>query len=215
MDFADDQADLGVLGYLAGRRAGDGVPYFDASFLDHARGPILAGALGLRGMGAAMAASGSVALYYVEGVTPKPPAAFGKIENSKLEKVSIDRKQLDELYEKYPGADAEIVALGCPHCSLSELNRIAELLDGKKVKKELWVCTARKIANAHPELVARIERSGAKIICDTCMVVSPVMEQYGLVMVNSGKAFAYVPDMCGAAVRLGTTEECIRMATGG
>jgi predicted aconitase len=40
------------------------------------------------------------------------------------------------------------------------------------------------------------------------------MEQYGLIMVNSGKAFAYVPDMCGAAVRLGTTEECIRMATG-
>jgi hypothetical protein len=33
-------------------------------------------------------------------------------------------------------------------------------------------------------------------------------------MVNSGKALAYVPDMCGGAARIGTTEECVKVATG-
>ena len=71
-----------------------------------------------------------------------------------------------------------MVALGCPHCSAEELEKIAGLLQGKKVQKELWVCTARKIADAHPHLVAAIEESGARVFCDTCMVVSPATERF-------------------------------------
>jgi predicted aconitase len=199
-------SDFGALGFLVGGMVKDGVPLFRLQ-----RRPTPDE---LKSLGAAMAASGSVALYYVEEVTPTPPAAFGKMENSKLEKISIDRKQVDEVYEKYPGTDAEIVAIGCPHCSRAELNRIADLLDGKKVKKELWVCTARKIANAHPELVERIEKSGAKVICDTCMVVSPASERYRKMMVNSGKALAYIPGLCGIKAGFGSTEECIKAAIG-
>jgi hypothetical protein len=33
-------------------------------------------------------------------------------------------------------------------------------------------------------------------------------------MVDSGKAYAYVPSMCGAMARIGTREECIDEATG-
>jgi predicted aconitase len=33
-------------------------------------------------------------------------------------------------------------------------------------------------------------------------------------MVDSGKALAYVPGMCGAIARLGTREQCIAVATG-
>jgi predicted aconitase len=38
------------------------------------------------------------------------------------------------------------------------------------------------------------------------------MDSYQSVMVNSGKAFTYVPNMCGAASRIGTLEECISVA---
>jgi predicted aconitase len=194
-------SDYGALGFLAGRIIKDGNPLFklrSRPSLDE-----------LKTLGAAMAASGSVAIFYVECVTPSPPEAFGS-----LEKISVDRKQIDAVYEKYPGADAEIVAIGCPHCSRAELNRIADLLDGKKVRKELWVCTARKIADSYPDLVSRIEKSGAKVICDTCMVVSPASERYRKMMVNSGKALAYIPGLCGIKAGFGTTEECIEVATG-
>jgi len=105
-----------------------------------------------------MAASGSVALYYVENVTPPaPPGAEPE------EKITIDRSDIDDVYKNYSGRDADIIALGCPHCSMQELEQIATLLEGETVKKELWVCTARKIAESCPELVAKIEASGARV----------------------------------------------------
>jgi len=193
-------SDFGALGFLVGGMVKDGIPIFKL--------PGRPTPDELKSLGAAMAASGSVALYYVEEVTPTPPEEPGK-----LEKISVERKKIDEVYERHPGMDADIVALGCPHCSKAELDRIAELLEGKKVKKELWVCTARKIAEGCPDLVTRIEKSGAKVICDTCMVVSPASERYRKMMVNSGKALAYIPGLCGIEAGFGSTEECIETAT--
>jgi len=194
-------SDYGALGFFVGRIVKDGIPRFKLSSRPSPDE--------LKSLGAAMAASGSVALYYVEDVTPGPPPG-----SNPDEKVSLGRKDLDEVYEKYPGVDAEIVAIGCPHCSKDELEKIARLLEGRKTKKELWICTARKIAEAYPDLVARIEMSGAKVLCDTCMVVSPASERYRKMMVNSGKALVYLPGLCGVKAGFGSTEECIDVATG-
>ena len=195
-------SDYGAAGFLVGRRVKDGIP-----LLKLRNGPTHDE---LKSLGAAMAASGSVALYYVEGAILSPPVAPGH-----LEKISVDRKQIDEVYEKHPGEDADIIALGCPHCSRSELTRIADLLEGKIVRKDMWVCTARKIAEDCPDLVTRIEKSGAKVFCDTCMVVSPASEGFRKMMVNSGKALAYIPGLCGTRAGFGSTEECIEAATRG
>jgi hypothetical protein len=186
---------------LVGRIVKDGVPLFRlrcAPSVDE-----------LKALGAAMAASGSVALYYVEDVTPAPPAA-----SEPDEKICLGRKEIDEVYLKYPGSGADVVALGCPHCSLEELKTIARLLQGQKVQKELWVCTARKIADSHPQLVAAIEESGARVFCDTCMVVSPATERFDKMMVNSGKALVYLPGLGGVQAGLGSLEECIDVALG-
>jgi len=103
--------------------------------------------------------------------------------------------------------------VGCPHCSKGELKRLADLLSGKKINRDLWICTARGIAEQCPKLVERIESSGAKVFCDTCMVVSPASESRRKIMVNSGKALAYVPSLCKTKAAFGTTEDCIKMAT--
>lgn len=195
-------SDYGALGFLAGRMVKDGIPIF--------RLKSRLSADELKSLGASMAASGSVALYYVEDVTPKPPSRSGHEED-----IPLGRKDIDEVYERFSGADAEIIAIGCPHCSAFELEKIASLLEGRKARKELWICTARKIAKSHPDLVAKIEKSGAKVICDTCMVVSPASEQYRKMMVNSGKALAYLPGLCGVKAGFGSTEDCIDEACGG
>lgn len=202
VDVDLEGSDFGALGFLVGRMVKDGIPLFRLKTRPNWDE--------LKSLGAAMAASGSVALYYVENVTPRPPS-----RSEPQEKVSLSRKDIDEVYERFPGEDAEIVALGCPHCSKEELERIAELLEGRKTRKELWICTARKIAEENPELMARIEESGAKVLCDTCMVVSPASEQYRKMMVNSGKALAYLPGLCGVKAGFGSTEECIDVATEG
>lgn len=200
VDAELNRSDFGALGFLVGKIVKDGVPLFHLRNLpNHDE---------LKALGAAMAASGSVALYYIEAVTPSPPTFAQPVE-----KITIDKKEIDEVYDLGSGADADIVALGCPHCSITELKRIAEMLSGKKVRKDLWVCTARKIAETCPHLVKKIEESGAKVICDTCMVVSPATQRYKKMMTNSGKALVYLPGLCNVEAGLGSTEECIQCAT--
>ncbi len=107
----------------------------------------------------------------------------------------------------------EAVAVGCPHCSPAELATIAQLLQGKIITKPFYVFAAQGVIDTNQKTVDAIEKSGARVFADTCMVVSPVLEQYSGIMVNSGKALAYVPDMCGAVARIGTIEDCVKEAT--
>jgi predicted aconitase len=193
-------SDYGALGFVAGRIVKDGVPIFRLRSRPSRDE--------LKALGAAMAASGSVALYYVEDVTPSPP-----LPSEPEETLSIGREEIEEVYDRHPVSGAEIVALGCPHCSVSELEKVADLLVGKKVAKELWICTARKIAESRPDLVRKIEASGARVLCDTCMVVSPASERFSKMLVNSGKALSYLPGLCGVRAGFSRTEDCVRAAT--
>ena len=192
-------SDYGALGYVVGEMAGDKVPFFKLKSKPSKDE--------LKSLGAAMAASGAVALYHVAGATPES----GKFEAPE-EKITIEERQIKEVYSS---GEPDLIAFGCPHSSVSELERLAQLLNGKKVKKEVWVCTSRAIKNRHPELVRRIERSGAKVFCDTCMVVSPASERFSCMMVNSGKAHKYVPNLCGLKSIMATTEECVEAAVRG
>lgn len=210
-------SDYGALGYAAGKLVGNRVPIFN---LHEGKGtgkeadkfPSWPGSDELKALGAAMAASGAVALYHVAGVTPE--ARRVSFEDPE-EKIVIERSQLDEVYASQDaGIEPDLITLGCPHCSAAELRKVAELLKGKTVSKEIWVFTSRELATRYPESVDTIEQSGAKVVCDTCMVVSPATNRYSCVMVNSGKAFAYVPGMCGAKAVFGSLEDCVLTATG-
>ena len=199
-------SDYGALGYVAGKLAGSKVPVF------HLRNT--PGADELKALGAAMAASGAVALYHVEGVTPE----IRRLDfEEPAERITIEREQLDEVYESVRKTckEPELITIGCPHCSEAELEKAAELLKGKTVSKEFWIFTSRELATRYPEYIKTIEKSGAKVVCDTCMVVSPATNSYSCVMVNSGKALAYVPGMCGAEAVYGSMEACIEEAVGG
>jgi predicted aconitase len=192
-------SDYGALGYIVGEMIGDKRPIFDLNTIPSRDE--------LRSLGAAMAASGSVALYHVRGVT---------MESNKYEmpseKIIIEEKQIKEVYKS---GEPDLIAFGCPHGSVPELEKLARLLDGKTVKKETWIYTSRAIKNRHPGLIKRIEKSGAKIFCDTCMVVSPASEKFKCMMVNSGKAYKYVPNLCGVKSILAKTEDCIDAAVNG
>lgn len=136
---------------------------------------------------------------------------------SRQKKITIEKSQLDEVYESLKKAckEPELITIGCPHCSAAELEKAAKLLRGKTVSKEFWIFTSRELAKRYPEYVGTIEESGAKVVCDTCMVVSPATNSYSCVMVNSGKALAYVPGMCGAEAVYGSMEACVEEAVGG
>lgn len=198
-------ADYGALGYHVGKIVKNKIPYFTglpSSDTDQ-----------LKALGAAMAASGAVALYHVEGQTPEAHLWGAK----GLEKVEVTRKELEDAYAKVnTGTSADIVILGCPHASLREIAYLAERLSGKKVKKPLWICTARttKECAARMGLVKAIEKAGGRVVADTCMVVSPIEEMgYKTTGVNSGKAASYLPGFCKQNVMFKGVDDLVREVT--
>jgi predicted aconitase len=187
-------ADYGALGYLVGQSVGDGIPYFTL-----ANRPVVDN---LKGLGAALASSGAVALYHIEGLTPE-------YQNAKKEeaedKIIIGKDDIIEVREKLSTTSekADLICLGCPHASLEEIRDIAEALQGKKLKNQLWLCTSinMKAAAERMGYTKMIEQAGGKLVCDTCMVVSPIEELgFEVIGVDSAKAANYVPSMCGLEV---------------
>jgi predicted aconitase len=193
-------AHYGALGYVVGKQVGNRIPYIRGIRPDRDQ---------LKALGAAMAATGAVALYHVDKITPE--TRVFSFDLAGLETITVEPAEIDRLFTMIP---VEAVAVGCPHCSQEELERIAGLLGGKRVTKPFYVFAAKGVIVKSPAAVAEIERSGARVYADTCMVVSPDLERYRAIMVNSGKALAYVPDMCGAPARIGTLEECVAVGTG-
>ncbi len=194
-----DPALYGALGYVAGKQVGNRIPLFTGIRPTKDQ---------LKALGAAMAATGAVALFHVDGITPE--ARIFHFSPEGLERVPVGGQDIRAALQEIP---VEAVALGCPHCSDDELATVAGLLAGKTVRIPVYVFASRGVITRNEPLIRTIERSGARVYADTCMVVSPALDQYGSIMVNSGKALAYVPTMCGAAARLGTTAECITVAT--
>jgi predicted aconitase len=192
-------ADFGALGYHVGKLVGNRIPYFTGVRPDKDQ---------LKGLGAAMAATGAVALYHVAGVTPE--AVKAPFDLAGLETIAVEPVEIRKLFREIL---VDAVAVGCPHCSPAELDEIARLLKGKLVRMPFYVFAAQGVIDKNQRTVDAIEKSGARVFADTCMVVSPVMERYEAIMVNSGKALAYVPDMCAAVARIGTIEECVKVGT--
>ena len=189
----------GAIGHVAGKKVGNRIPIFQG---------IRPGRDQLKALGAAMAATGAVALFHVDKITPE--ARVFSFDTGDLDRVTVTEDEVEALFAE---TEVEAVAVGCPHCSPDELREIAELLRGKMTTKPFYIFAAKGVAQNNPDLVGVIERSGARVIPDTCMVVSPRMDEFASIMVDSGKALAYVPGMCGALARIGTRKECVEVAT--
>jgi predicted aconitase len=181
-------SDYGALGWYVGKQVKNKIPYFT--------GIKDANTDQLKALGAAMAASGAVALYHVEGLTPEADL----VESKGLELISVSKKELKETYEKLnTGKKPDIVIFGCPHASLREISTLADKLEGKRLKKPVWICTSRMVKEAaermgYNEIIAK---AGGSIVADTCMVVSPIEQMgYKTTGVNSGKAANYLPGFC-------------------
>lgn len=110
----------------------------------------------------------------------------------------------------------DLVSIGCPHASATEIRQVAERLAGRRVKTALWVTTARKTRQSVPAQVATIEAAGGRVVADTCMVVAPVQELgFRTMATNSAKMAFYSRSHSGLRVRFGTLDQCITAAISG
>ena len=184
-------ADFGALGYIIGKVVGGGVPYFKLQNVPNNNN--------LKTLGAALASSGSVALYHMENITPEYELAG---EEDVEDIMFISDKEIAETRESLSTTDREIdlVCLGCPHASLEEIKEVASVVQGKTIKNKLWICTSVSVKATADRMgyTQIIESAGGNVVCDTCMVVAPI------------EAANYVPSMCGLDVVYDDVENLVK-----
>ncbi len=198
----EHNVDFGALGYHVGKQVKNKIPYFKGiknANTDH-----------LKALGAAMAASGAVALYHAEGLTPEAR----DFDISGLEIISVGPDEIKATFDKLnTGKTPDIAILGCPHASLREIGSLAEKLKGKTLKKPIWICTSRVMKEAATRMgfTEIIETAGGRVVADTCMVVSPIEDMgFETTGVNSGKAANYLPGFCNQNVIFQSVDELVK-----
>jgi len=204
-------SDFSALGYFLGKMLPQDIPYL--------KGVFSFGVEEAKALSASAAASGNIALYHVEGFTPEA-------ENRSLEGVEchrVDDRDLIGVYEELStirSGKVDLVAIGCPHASLTELRAAAALLRGKRISSttRLWFFTSLPVKSLAERLgiIREIEGSGGKVYTDCCMVVAP-LERMGFssIAVNSAKAAVYAPTASKVDVVFTTFEKCIDIALEG
>jgi len=202
------EADCGALGVQVGRTVCQGVPLFSGL-------PTLATPQ-YKQLGAAMAAAGSVALYHVNGQTPE--ARCRPVAPEGLECIAVE--SLEEGYAALNtgGEAVDFVSLGCPHASIGEIRDIAALLRGATCAIPCWITTSASALGQARRYgyYDAIEASGARVVADTCMVVSPIEEfGYETVASNSAKGCLYLQSWCKAETRFGPVADCVKAALTG
>jgi predicted aconitase len=206
-----------VLGHLMGRRAGLRVPVITG--LPPGTPPD-----SLKAIAAAGAASGGIAMFHAVGVTPEAPtldAATGGGEL--LETIAVTPEMVITARDTLSSASdgpVSMVALGTPHFSLTEFERAAALIEGRKVSPDVavYVTTSRFVAGlaAQKGFAGMLERAGVTVLVDTCTYFAPaVRAARGRVMTNSAKWAYYAPGLLPVEVAFGSLEDCIETAISG
>ncbi|HUS56660.1 MAG TPA: aconitase X catalytic domain-containing protein [Thermoplasmata archaeon] len=187
-----------LAGYLVGKVAGNRIPEIQCDKLtpdEH------------KSFGAALAATSGVSMYVHRRRGDERGPGEGCIE----EVVEIGADELSRCAEDLSGDDDwDLAAVGCPHCSPKELRRMATVLKGRKPRKEcdVWFCTSRSVYAQCPEAVRTLKRFG-KVLCDTCMVVSPIEEMFKRTVTDSGKAMVYLPTLGRQRASFRTTDQLL------
>jgi hypothetical protein len=218
-------ADFGALSYVVGKAVGNGVPWFADLGAWLPALPVdltLGGPAGdrLKTLGAGLAAYGAVALYHIAAVTPEARDLGESLIDADAKRLTID-----SLAAAYRVMDADpdlrwidLVTIGCPHASLTEIAQVADYLAGKRLATRLWVTTGELTRQAAAELgyVQAIEAAGGEVVADTCAVVAP-MHMLGVrsMATNAGKMACYAPMHSGVKMRFGDLVQCLDAAVTG
>jgi len=166
----------------------------------------------LKSFCASVATYGGTALFHMEGITPeydrypKPSDIIFEINQDDLDNTRA------ELIDN--NIEIDFVSIGCPHASIHEIAKIASLLEGKKVKKEFWITTARPTKRIADDAGYSkiIEDAGAKFAADTCCVVAPIKGRFKGIMVDSAKACYYGRAKNKFKVKIGSIDACVEEA---
>jgi hypothetical protein len=179
--------EFGALGMVIGKQ----LERFSRKPIAYITGVDRASVENLKSFCASIATYGGAAMFHMQGITPEADRYSPPDEIITVARADIDAA--NQSLNTATSDEVDFVSLGCPHLSINEIARIAELLKGKRVTKEFWITTARPTKHIADMMgyTAIIEASGAKFAADTCCVVAPIKGRFNTLVTDSAKACYY------------------------
>jgi predicted aconitase len=203
-----------LLGHSIGRQTGNQVPVITGL-------PCSCDEDDLKAISAAGSSSGSVPLFHAVGITPEAQTLDMALQGNPVEKlIEIDTSHLHQArIELGQNTESRLagIALGTPHFSYTEFERLTGLLKDRSIHPSLifYLTTSRHVYQLAQQQgwIDSLQNAGIKIITDTCTYFSPAVNGLeGKIMTNSAKWAYYAPGMLPVEVVIGSMNECVESA---
>lgn len=215
------EADYGALGYYIGNKAGinnvaiKGIPH-TVTFEEQ------------RMLLSPLPVSGACVMCHIIGVTPEARTVGEAFGNENPQHITVvGKKQLKEAYDQLINADSDevdMVALGCPHLTIAELSRLANLLENKAINKNvrLLIGVSFPIYTLARDAgyISVIENAGG-VCMNICVAASNRLlfpnDLPKVVATNSARAAHYIQRMTAGKSKTiyGDMKQCVRAAING
>ncbi|MFP3913322.1 MAG: aconitase X [Actinomycetota bacterium] len=211
-DLGEDETVFPLVGHVLGREAGTRVAAIVGL-------PSSTTEDDLKALGAAAASSGAVAMFHAVGITPEAPT-LSELEDRDLPIVEVSRGMLDEAMRSLSTTSAgrvDAVSVGTPHYSVPQMERLLELLGGRRCRVPLFVSTGRHVLEQWGrEKATALREAGVQIVTDTCTYITPIISpDVEVIMTDSAKWAYYAPSNLGVEVVYGSTRACVETAVTG
>jgi predicted aconitase len=200
---------FGALGIVVGQA----IESRQVKIIPYLRGIPAASVDELKSLCASIATYGGLAMFHMEGITPESSQHPAPDETLVITQGDLDGA-IRSLDVPANNEEVDFVSLGCPHLSLDEIRRAAELLKGGHVRKTFWITTSRPVKRIADQMgyTEVIEAAGAVFAVDTCCVVAPIKGRFKRIATDSAKACYYAGAKNGFETRFLPFEEVIAEA---
>ncbi|MFN3281907.1 MAG: aconitase X [Tabrizicola sp.] len=178
----------------------------------------------LKAFGAAFATTSAAPMFHILGITPEAGTATA-VPGPEVRQVQVSVQDLAETWAELNIArtpEVDLVALGNPHFSLTEIAALARLCDGRRKADgvRLIVTCGRDVHEQARAagLIDRIRAFGGEVLNDTCwcFIAEPVVpKSVRNIATNSGKYAHYGPPAVGKGFHFASLARCVQAACTG
>jgi cis-L-3-hydroxyproline dehydratase len=178
----------------------------------------------LKAFGAAFATTSAAPMFHMLGVTPEASTADAVL-GAEVRVVNVTLHDLAETWEDLNIArtpDVDLVSLGNPHFSLTEMSALARLCEGRRIADGVrLIVTCGRDVHAQAKaagLIDTIRAFGGQVLNDTCwcFIGAPVVPvSVRNIATNSGKYAHYGPPAVGKDFHFASLAACVEAACTG
>ena len=190
-----DELTYGMLGYFAGKVAGNSVAISGTKNLDKRS---------CKSLCAGMGTSGRCGMF--------------TLEKGEGEKIDFDDKEMQKVRDELNTSESgDLITLGSPQLGLEEISDLAVMLKGRSFRKRCMIFCPRAIKEQITDLgyTKEIERAGGELLYDCCICLTPLIEKSNIdaVTTNSVKGAYYLRTSNGVDVNLKSLNQIVREET--